>query len=1022
MKKKLLGLLLIIFLSFGLTSIAAAQRQTGSIKGIISDTEGFPLPGAFIYLDSLKLLNIQTYITSDTGKIKFHALPPGQYKITVEMPGFKTVNIENIIVRVGMTVKLNITMEMTTVEEETTIDIPSPTLDLESTKTVTVIEGDLLEKIPFKRNLFDVISSASGVIPDWLPFQQTSIIKGSSARANLYSLDGLNVSDPEGISLLSNINFDVIEEIEIETASHPAEVGNIDGGFINVVTKSGGNRLTGGIILYHTNENVANTLNSEEEISAMGVSPPPIDKKLWDISLSLGGSILEDKLWFFSNVRLISQSHSTSFIPWTDPQGNAHEEFDWDNTEKMAFFKLTSQFDPKLKVTGMFNFMDRYRPAHESSIDWNVTSEATRILNHERSYTANGILNYVLNQNTFVDLKAGYIHNKLPIILDEEANFNPQYYDESTGHIWGSGRLNETSLKKRFQANACITHFQDNFLGADHELKAGAEYEYNYGEWTAWKENNLLIHYNNGNPYFFGLAESPETGSTVGKGKISFSIASRIEGGLKPKNEIRRFGFFLQDSATFAERVTLNFGIRFDRSTSYQLAHLKAESGNPVSQNIGEELIKPIADVNPYGENIVTEWKDLMTWNALSPRIGLIFDISGNGKSIFKASFSRYSEYMKMQYLAALNPFNINRSHSFIWYDENMDNIVDDTDDTYALFPEDYRLYIEEYYKKRIDPETKSPYTHEFLIGLQHEFFNDFSVGINCIYKETKNVFENVLYNPDLDMNWYTTALDTEQWWIPFNTIIPGIDDYPETDTTVYFLSKDAPPLFERYQNVPELKRKYQAIEFVFKKRMSNNWQLNGSVVLSKSTGNIGLGYGSTSGSTPAANSPNYFVNNPEDSRLDFDQPLVIKMMGTYRFPFGFFLSFYYTHMSGAPWARSISVLPPSSWTEKENAYSSYMNVILESPGTRRDKAIDNLDIRIEKEFQLTRSGRVIASIDITNALGNKYRTIFQNDGGYWFPADENSVEGTRILSPNYKRITSLFGARVLKFSLNFSF
>jgi len=1019
-RKRGLKIFLIIYILIVCITTVTAQRQTGSIKGKITDTEGFPLPGAFVYISSPALQGFQTYVTSDTGRIKFHGLPSGRYKIKVEMPGFKTVNIENIVVRVGLAVTLYIAMEMSTVEEEITLHFPSPTADLQSTKIAIITEQDLIKNIPFARDINDIVNSASGVIQEEIPFRPTSMVHGSTTRANIFALDGVIMNDPMGMHLPTNINFDVLEEIELETAAHPAGVGNIDGGYINVVTKSGGNDSSGELFFYYSNDSLASTLRSEEELGRLEVAPPPLDKSLWDFSLSLAGALMEDRVWFFGNGRFISQSRTTSFVPWTDPLGKKHEEFEWENKEMMGFFKLTTQPTSKIKVTGTFHFTDLYRPFHASSLEWNLPPEATRILDHGKNIVASGKLSYTVNQNTFVDLKAGYLRNRLPLFLNDEEKNNPQYFDEATGYLWGSARFNEIQLQNRFQGCAYLRRFQDNFFG-HHELEAGAEYEDISGEWSAWKEDNLLIHYYFGSPYFFGLHQSPVTGNTVGKGKIRFYLASKEEEGLIQKNEIKRLSFFAQDSVTIGDRLTLNLGIRFDRSSAFQPPFLKDESGNPVALKLGEELIEPTANVNPFSRNEVPEWKELMIWNSWSPRLGMILDLFGHGKSIFKISFSRYSEYMMLQYVSPLHPFYFSRSHQFFWYDENMDGNVD-ANDTFALYPEDYRLYDVDYYKKRIAPDINSPYTNEFTVGFQQEVFPDFSFRVSYIYKKKENIFENVLYDPELDQDWYTIDQEAEKWWIPFKTTVPGVDEYLDTPVTVYFWSKDSPLLFDRVRNVPELERKYQALEVAFKKRMSHNWQMNGSLVLSRAKGNIGLSYGASSGYSAGADSPNYFVNLTEASRLDFERSLLIKLMGTYRFPFDILMSFYYAHMSGTPWARRVTIVPPPSWIQKENAFQNYVNVFLEEPGTRRNLAYDNLNIRIEKEFVLRKFGRFSAYIDIINVLGNKYNIIDENDGGYWLPQDENTDQGTRVLSPTYKKIIALSGVRIIRLSLRFMF
>lgn len=1019
MWKKTFQFFLIVFLLAGIFSEAFAQRQTGSIQGRVVDTEGKPLPGAFVYVYSPDLMGIRTYMATDKGKFRIPGLPPGLYKVMAEAPEFKTVSAENIAVRVGMTITLRITLERSAAEEEVTVEINPPTADAQSSKTSVNTEKELLNDIPFSKNFQDVINSAAGTASGG--FLENSVAHGSTVRASTYSLDGLALNDPVGRILHSAVNFDLIEEVEVDASGHPAEVGLTGGAYINVVTKSGGNRHSGSADAYYSDHTLASRLRPKDELSAPGVSRPPVDNYLWDISFSLGGPILEDTLWYFTNFRTIFQSQTTPLIPWEDPLGSNHLPFNQRSSEKTEFFKLSSQFVPQLKVTASVNAAQRYQSAYEPTLSWNLPQQATLILDNEKSLMATGSLSYTIDPNTYLDLKGGYSQQKIPLKLNDKGQSNPQYIDQGTGFVWGSSRFNEILERKRFQAQAAITRFQDRLMAADHELKAGAEYEYDFGEDAVWKEDNLIVDYYYGSPYYFGLEQSPSTGTTVGKGKISFSIAGKQQVELNPKSELRRLGFFAQDAMTFADRLTLSLGLRFDRSTARLYDMVKDESGNPLSVELGVNVIEPLCGVNPYELSALTEWKDVMVWNALSPRFGLSFDIFGNGKTFFKASFSRYTEHMILDYLSDLNPLQSRRAHQFIWFDENMDGSVG-LGDTFSIFPEDYRLYSGEYVKKRLASGTKPPYTDEFTAGFHQELFRDFSFRVSYIYKTHKNILESVRYDPDSDKDWYTTELDTENWWIPFQTIVPGVDGYPDTPVTAYFLSNSAPTEFYRIKNVPELKREYQALEFAFKKRMSNNWQLNGSLVLSRAEGNIGLGYGASSGFSKAADDPNSFINLNTRSRLDFDRPLVIKMMGSYRFPSNLLLSFYYQYLSGTPWARRVTIIPPSAWAQAENVYRGEAAVYLESPGSRRTSAFERLDLRVEKELKLKGAKRLSFFVDIINALGEKTSFDFPNDDGFWFPDDENTNQGIRRLNSSYKNMTLLSGTRVFKLSLGYSF
>jgi hypothetical protein len=1010
-----------LFFLTGLTTFTLAQTYTGTLRGKIINEEGAALRDASIYLYSPNLLGIRTYFTSETGNFIFSGLPPGFYRMMVELPEYKTVSIENVIIRAGKTARLNVTMETTPIEEKITRTISTPTIDTVSPKNATGIDNDLLRHIPFVRNLADVVDSMPGVATERVPFLKRSFIHGQDAQANTFAFDGIFMTNPSNRNLFTHFAFDTVEEIEVETAAHPAEIGATEGGYVNVVTRSGMSRRGGELIIYHTTDNLSSLLRPEDELNSPGISAPSLDKRLWDFSLSFGGLLYEDRLSYFGNARVFSQKRTTPFIPWTDPQGIEHNEFHRSNVEKMGFLKLTSHFIPELQVSGMFNYNSRYRSVYEPTASWNRPKESTHVMDLEISYTGAAVLSYSLNQNTMAFGKIGFTHKKLPLGLDANGRNKPQYSDQGTERLWGSAGFNEDRVQDRFQLTASITHFRENFLGGDHELKAGVGIEFISSEYAVWKADNLLINYYYDSPNFFGQDISPSTGFLVNKGLVSFSIASRTGLGNNPKTESRRLSAFAQDSITFWERLTLTLGLRFDRSDSELSTHSKGTSGNDVSLFIGENIIQPLVEINPYDLSSILSWKNIIVWNALSPRIGLSFDIFGNGKSLFKASFSRYTEPLMLSYLTDLDPLNPYRSHQLIWFDENMNDEVDLTD-TYVPYPEDYRIYLEDYSRNRVAPGIRAPYTDEFTVGICQEIFRDFSFRVSYIHKTKKNILANVLYDPDLDRDWYTTTQDTQNWWIPFETIVPGIDDYPDSHLTVYYRSNDAPLLFSRLNNVPELKRKHQALEIAFNKRMSHNWQLNGSLVFSQSTGNVRHMFDGNYGFTNEILNPNSFVNLPEDSKFFYDVPLSLKLMGTYKMPLGFFLSFYYRYMSGLPWTRSVAVIPPSAWTQANNAFSTPVKVFLEKPGDRRTEPFSNLDLRIEKRFRAGRAGSISLAADVLNVFGTKRDFTFQNDGGFWYPDDENTVQGTRVLSSAYRNITSLFGTRTLRLTFRLSF
>jgi outer membrane receptor protein involved in Fe transport len=990
------------------------------VRGKITDQQGLPLPGASIYLRSDKIMGIKTFITSDTGIFQFRALLPGTYQLTLEMPGFKTAKIDDIIIHAGRTITLTVRMEMTTIDEEIVLDIRIPTIDEQGSRAASIIDLEMLTHIPFQRDLREAISSAAGIVPDLLGYPQAAVLNGGSERDAIYITDSLNLADPLASSTPPRVNYDIAHEIEVETTGHPAEVTSTEAGYINVVTRSGGPGVRGELLVHHTNENMIKWLDAPQELADQNLTNPASRRYLWDTSLSLYGTLYGDLLRFYTNVKYVSEKRDSTFSSWTDPQGIEHSPYEGKYSDKSVFFRLTGKFTPEFKFIGTGSYAHRSTPTYSDFSSSRLPQEATAQFSPSKDLLLTGWLNYIMNRKTFIDLKASYVIEDSTLLLNESGADKPMYIDEVTGYSWGSGYANNKQKVTRFMGSATLVHFNDRILGGNQKFKLGVDYDSTTSEWNTWKTDNLIVHYANGDPYYFGVSESP-TGETVGTGKVAFSLLGSNQDSYFTGIDLQRLGIFIQDTVTIAGRVTFNLGLRFDRSTADIRESIKLLSANPISFELGEVFIKPVSEVNPYSTGNFSSWDKVLAWNSFSPRLGMVIDVLGNGQALIKASYARYRELLRAQSVAPLIPYYIGRQHEFFWFDINDDQAVNSGDAFYP-FPEDYRIYHPEYWRGTVADGVTAPYIDEAMIGFESEFIKDFSVRLSYIYKEKKEILEDVLYNPDTGTEWYTKSKDKEGWWVPYDTVVPaGVDDYENSLLTLYYPSVTSPLLYYRLNNVRELGRKYRGLELVFRKRMSNNWQLMGSVVYSKTTGNLGVGPLYSTPFSPAANSPNYFVNLTKDSPLDYDIPLTINLMGTYHFPYDFYLSFYYSYLRGYIWARDVTVTASTEWADENDAFVLPARVYSEPFGTRRYDSYSNLNLRLEKDFR-TGIGRFNAALDVFNTLGARYHLYDLNDGGLWLPSDEDTAEGERAPNPLYGQGVNLRGVREFRFTLGYYF
>lgn len=242
------------------------------------------------------------------------------------------------------------------------------------------------------RDLYDVVNTIPGAVSEGVAYRRTSIIHGATVRGNTFAFDGVNMNDPVVMYPLTNINFDVIQEVEMVTGGHPTEVGYMDGGYINVVTKTGENSFSGAANLYYSSKDTTKVLFPDTQLKAMGVGVPEYAFSDLGVSASLGGPLIRDKLWFFGNARYLFNSYTSPFRPAIIAGTDFGPAPNMDHTEIMGFGKLTAQLSSNLRFMGMFNYTDIYEPYFTLDKGWNITPEAMRRWDHEKGYTDNAII------------------------------------------------------------------------------------------------------------------------------------------------------------------------------------------------------------------------------------------------------------------------------------------------------------------------------------------------------------------------------------------------------------------------------------------------------------------------------------------------------------------------------------------------------------------------------------------------------------------------------------------------------
>ena len=1018
--KKSFQILLIAFLFVGLTVTATAQQKlTGSLTGTVVDSEGNGLPGCTVTLQGPTMQGQQSFVTSETGTFRFPAVPPGsEYTCTFEMPGFKTIVQAGLIISVGKATQISISMELSSLQEEVTVVAESPTVDVKASKTAVNYSKSFIYNMPIARDLYDVLNSIPGSVSEGVSYRRTSFISGGTVRGNQYSVDGVTINDPVVMYPMTNINIDVYEEVEFGLSGHPAEVGISEAGFVNIVTKSGGNEFHGGGTVEFYNEDMQFSLLSDEDLGAVGLKKPTGWNSWKDFSLYLGGPIIKDRIWFFTNARYFNWARDFSHVNWDDTVAAGERVYQLDSAphkEYNIFGKLTFQIASNVRWMTTYNLTSITEDFYTNRIQNYLDATATQKWDGEVGHTVSSQLNWVLSQDAYLDLRFGYIRRWFPIPYSTQAIADaPRNRDLYYNMYRNTPRYQETYLRKRLNPSATVNIFKDDFLGGNHEIKIGAEYEKTSANWDWWRANPWYFYYREGSIYSY------TNSSNDNRGRIYAYISGGSEGASVQGNEMTRWGAFIQDSMTIKNRLTLNLGVRFDTSKGRFPAQQHGATPDPYGV-----LQSLVGDESPYSEYTIDPM-DVLSWTHFSPRVGFSFDVFGDGKTSVKGSWSRYNEYLMIQYYSLANP-NYPSTGSWYWVDNNYDELPDPGDSFTNIYlpPDPFDYHLEE----EIDLDSTAPYTDEFTLGVETELARDFSVGVNFIYKNKKNLFEDVNdYELGKEEAWKGYRPDSP-YWEKFEFLDPGDDGEFNTadDITSYCYAElaDAPDTHYFLTNVVGSYRKYTGLQFIFNKRMSNNWQLLGSVVWSKAWGNLGGRYNASYGASGGFDTPNNWIYS--DGRLDYDRPIVIKLQSTVILPYEFVLSGYFNHSSGplyqfstlTSFQRTVDVTIPEDDRYKFPGHE-YRLVPTEENGLRRGAPITTLDMRLEKRVRFGDSFSIGAYLDVLNLLGRSGYIIDSNPGGYLDYSDPDNPTFERY--GTYGNIEEAYGTRVYKVSLRFTF
>ncbi len=448
-------------------SFAWAQVDTGTVSGLITDKSGAVIAGAVITVTQ-ESTNIQTALRSNaTGFYSAPSLRPGQYVVTASHEGFRPKKSKPFDVRVQDRVEVNFQLDIGAASAEITVSATAPLLESETSSLGHVVEEKTISELPLNgRNFIQLATLGAGTLPSTRTAERDNFVSnGARPIQNSYLLDGIDNKnrilgfDKSSSQIVQPI-IDAIQEFKVQTSTFSAEFGQAAGGVVNVTMKSGTNNIHGNLFEFLRNSRMDATPYFQP---AGGGKPIFIQNQF---GATLGGPVIKNRTFFFGSwqtSREVNAAPQIGSVPTEAMQQGIFSKRVNDPITKLAFSNNQvplSRFDPVAqKLVKLYpapnlpgevrNFF--YNP--KESVNSNAYN-----LRVDHRFSAKDFAFMRISQNTG--------ENRLPTTLPEPANQTGSISLNSRSWVFSETHALTPTIVNEFRYGFIFTHNVQDLFGA----------------------------------------------------------------------------------------------------------------------------------------------------------------------------------------------------------------------------------------------------------------------------------------------------------------------------------------------------------------------------------------------------------------------------------------------------------------------------------------------------------------------------------------------------------------------------
>jgi hypothetical protein len=907
-----------------LVTVVAEAQNLATLQGYIKDETGGVLPGVTVEIRNVDTGVIRNVITDGTGWYTSPALLPGNYQITASLAGFQTIIRENIILLVGQTLDVNITMGVASVEETITVTAESPVVELSRSSTAAYVSEEEIMNLPIAgRDFTDFALLQPTVRTDTIRggislSGQKGIssgvkIDGTEAKSAFFGYGrGGEATENDGVVIAQ----DTVEEFQVVGSGYAPEYGSNGGGYLNVITKSGTNTFRGNAFMLFRNDSMTADLKQTPLQVSRGntESIPANEFKRYNWGATVGGPIVTDKTHFFAAYDGISRtdpfldnivgrgqydavlSRFPSLLRGYEPNNDgiaapdpvqgrtATGRFTRDFKNTVLFGKINHQFNDRHSLSVRYNYTDYERKSDRKSEE-SLKAQTTN------SFVASVVS--LIGTNMVNEFRFQYATDNLDRLSNLEsgdivANFRietPQFEDFGKPDF-----LPIFVREKKFQ-------FQNNlsYSFGNHDLKFGADIQIDDlseffagsydGRYDFRTIDDFLANNDRRVRIWFADIDPPPT--------VNFEAKQTIT------------GLFAQDSWRPNDRLTVNYGIRWDGTF------------NPSGIEHAFEEGREIPD-------------DLNNW---APRAGFAYSMDEAGKSVLRGGFGLfYDRTPTLIFFDVVQSNGLPPNYGRIVVSPGQPGHVPLGEDIdHANAPPGLKPTV-----GIVDPDFQDAQTWRFNLGYEREVAPDWAAAFDMVYARSGNL------QSSYDINVFEPSLnELGQYVYPSGR--PN-DDYLNIGTRNDISRSD-----------------FISGTFKLTKRYSRGYQLNAHYTIARDRDND-----SNERSATSITLTNYLDPDYDFGLSERDTRHRLVFSGLYTLPLEILLSGIMTFQSGSVYNaldpdRGIVGHPTTTLRARANIDGS-----LSERNAFRGPSYKNVDLRVNKFFDVGRT-RIEAIFEIFN-------------------------------------------------------